>query len=127
MANNHTKAHARRNGDVLLHSTTTDSPILPIEQIERLKQIAPDRVDWIFEQTTLESTSRRSERKRINTLIFVERILGLFCALMVAMLGLGAAVYCAYIGKEIAASVIGGATLVGLVSAFIVGRHNNKD
>ena len=88
MANNHTKAHARRNGEVTLHSTTTDSPILPIEQIERLKQIAPDRVDWVFEQTTLESTSRRSERKRINTLIFAERILGLVFALLVAMLGL---------------------------------------
>lgn len=122
MANNHTRAQAKRGGDVTVSSTTTDSPILPIEQIARLKEIAPHRVDWVFDQTEAESKARRSEIKRINTLVFAERVAGLVFALLVAIAGLGAAVYCAFLGREITASVIGGATLVGLVTAFIAGR-----
>lgn len=121
MANNHTKMQARI-GRVDVSSTTTDSPILPIEQIERLREIAPHRVDWVFDQTQIESDSRRTETKRINTMVFVERMAGLFFALLVSILGIGAAVYLALQGKEITASIIGGGTLVGLVTAFVAGR-----
>lgn len=124
MASNHTKASAKGNGkEVTVSSTTTDSPILPIEQIERLQQISPDRVEWVFDQTTIESNYRRSESKRVNTLIFTEKIVGLIFALIVALAGLGAAVYCAILGREIVASVLGGTTLVGMVTAFIVGKR----
>lgn len=124
MASNHTKASAKGNGkEVTVSSTTTDSPILPIEQIERLQQISPDRVEWVFDQTTIESNYRRSESKRVNTLIFTEKIVGLIFALVVALAGLGAAVYCAILGREVVASVLGGATLVGMVTAFIAGKR----
>ncbi|WP_159077434.1 hypothetical protein [Polynucleobacter rarus] len=43
-------------------------------------------------------------------------------ALLIAMCGLGSSVYCAINGFQVVASVIGGATLVGLVTAFIVGK-----
>jgi uncharacterized membrane protein len=119
MANNHTRAHAKRGGELMLSSTTTDSPILPIDQIERLQTIAPHSVDWVFDQTTVESNSRRSEGKRINTLVFIERMMGLIFALLVAGGGLGAAVYCATIDQPLVASVLGGGTLVGLVTAFV--------
>ena len=118
----HTRVQARSGNDELaVSTTTTDAPLLPIEQIERLQQIAPDRVAWVFEQTQLESEHRRSESKRINTMIFAERIAGLAFALLIAILGLGAAVYLALQGREVTASIIGGATLVGLVTAFVAG------
>lgn len=121
MTNNHTKMQAR-SGQIDVSSTTTDSPILPIEQIARLRDIVPNRVEWVFDQTQIESDSRRSETKRINTMIFVERMAGLIFALLVSLLGIGAAVYLAIQGKEITASIIGGTTLVGLVTAFVAGR-----
>ena len=121
MSNSHTKMQARR-GQVDVSSTTTDSPILPIEQIERLREIAPHRVEWVFDQTQIESNSRRTETKRINTMLFVERMAGLIFALLISVLGIGAAVYLALQGKEITASIIGGGTLVGLVTAFVAGR-----
>ena len=121
MTNSHTKMQARK-GQVDVSSTTTDSPILPIEQIERLKEIAPHRVEWVFDQTQVESTNRRTETKRINTMLFVERMAGLIFALLISILGIGAAVYLALQGKEITASIIGGGTLVGLVTAFVAGR-----
>lgn len=118
MASRHTRVSAKGN-EVAVSSTTTDSPILPIEQIERLKALAPERVDWVFEQTELESNHRRSENKRVNTLVFVERLLGLLFALGIALAGLSSAVYLALHGHEITASVIGGATLASMVASFI--------
>jgi hypothetical protein len=119
--NRHTSAKASRDG-VTLSSTTTDAPLLPIEQIARLKDLAPDRVDWVFQQTELESMGRRSEVRRINTMTFIERMAGLVFALLVSMMGLGASIYLAMNGHEVTASIVGGGTLVGLVTAFVAGR-----
>ena len=90
----HTSAKANKDG-LVLSSTTTDAPLLPIEQIARLKELAPERVDWVFHQTEIESTDRRSEVRRINTMTFIERMAGLVFALLIAIIGLGAAVYLA--------------------------------
>lgn len=120
----HTQVRANRN-EVAVSHTTTDSPLLPVEQIARLREIAPDRVDWVFQQTQIESEGRRSETKRINTMIFIERIAGLVFALVIAIIGLGLATYLALQGREVTASVIGGGTLVGLVTAFIAGKRGS--
>lgn len=125
MAGRHTNARANKD-EVIVSSTTTDSPILPVEQIARLQELAPHRVDWVFDQTQIESETRRAENIRVNTLVFIERIAGLILAFLVAAMGLGAAVYCAIINQPVVASVIGGTTLVGLVTAFIAGRKVNS-
>ena len=109
-----------------MSSTTTDSPLLPIEQIERLQQLVPQRVEWVFDQTQIESESRRTEMKRINTMVFIERMAGLVFALVIAIIGLGAAVYLAMSNHETTASIIGGTTLVGLVAAFIAGKKSDN-
>lgn len=124
MASKHTQLRAK-SGEVAVSSTTTDSPLLPIDQIERLQEILPDKVDWIFEQTTIESEVRRREMSRINTMVFIERIAGLLFALLIAVLGLGLATYLAMHGHEVPASIIGGSTLVGLVTAFVVGKKSD--
>jgi uncharacterized membrane protein len=121
MASKHTQLRAR-SGEVAMSSTTTDSPLLPIEQIERLKEILPHRVEWVFEQTQIESAARRKELSRINTMVFIERIAGLVFALVIAVVGLGIAAYLAMNNHDTAASIIGGTTLVGLVTAFIAGK-----
>jgi hypothetical protein len=118
MANRHTRLSAKGN-ELAVSSTTTDAPILPIEQIEKLHQIAPQRVDWVFEQTEAESRHRREEIRRVNTFVFVERLLSLLFALGLAVGGLLCAVYLAISGRELTASIIGGGTLVGLVASFL--------
>lgn len=127
MGGRQTRVQAKSGNDELaVSTTTTDSQLLPIEHLERLQQVAPHRVDWVFDQTALESEHRRAEQKRVNTLIFVERIAGLVFALLVAVVGLGLASYLAINGKEVTASIIGGTTLVGLVATFIVGKRSGK-
>jgi len=121
--NRHTSAGARsKDTELRVSHTITDAPLLPIEQISRLRELAPNRVDWIFSQTELESAFRRKEHQCINTMTFIEHMSGLVFALIVACLGLGMAAWLAVNGHELTASVIGGTTIVGLVSAFILGR-----
>lgn len=121
MASNHTRLQ-KRGAQVDLSSTTTDAPIIPIEQIAKLQEIEPTRVAWVFEQTEIESNFRRSENKRVNTMIFAERALNLLFALIVAGGCISASVYLAISGHDVPASIIGGTTVVGLVAAFIAGR-----
>jgi hypothetical protein len=122
MANNQTRVNAKQGGDLAIHSTTTDSPLLPIEQIERLQQLVPHRVEWVFDQTTKEADARRGENHRINTFVFLEFLIGQIFGFLIAVAGLGAAVYCAMLGQSVVAAVIGGTTVVGLTLAFITGK-----
>lgn len=108
-----------KDHELTVHDHQTDSPLLPIPQIERLHAIRPDKVDWVFEQTESEALARRKEAHRVNTFIFFERILGVVFAFLLGAGGLAGSIWLAGQGKEIAASAIGGVTLVSLVSAFI--------
>ncbi|TAN50882.1 MAG: hypothetical protein EPN21_07990 [Methylococcaceae bacterium] len=105
--------------ELTFHDHETDTPVLPVAQIEQLHQFRPDRVDWIFEQTEREAESRRKETRRINTLIFIERFAGMLFAFLLGCTGLAGAIWLAVQGREVAASSLGGVTLVSLVSAFI--------
>lgn len=114
-----------RGSELTVHQHETDSPVLPVAQIERLHQIRPDRVDWVFDQTEAESNFRRTETKRINTLVFIQRMASIASGLVIGCVGLGVATYLAINGKEWVGGVIGGTTVVGLVSAFLIGSRKS--
>lgn len=107
----------------------TDAPILPIAQLEKLREIAPDRVDWVFEETAKEGNYRRSETVRVNTLVFAERLLGIVSGLFIGCAALYSSYHLAMAGHDGVAGVIGGTTVVGLVSAFVIGarRRSRQD
>ncbi|GMV28284.1 MAG: hypothetical protein AMXMBFR59_04090 [Rhodanobacteraceae bacterium] len=115
-----------QNSELTVSQTSTDAPILPIAQIERLKEIAPDRVDWLFDETSKEGNFRRGENRRINTLVYLERTLGQLFGFLIGMGGLAAATYMAVNGAETAACVVGGTTVVGLVSAFLFRKRGSS-
>lgn len=123
MANQQTTLQARTpDGELTVSRHSTDSPILPTAQIERLHAIRPDKVDWVFEQTQAEAEHRRRQDSRINIFVLIERLTGQLFGLIVALAGLGAAAYMATHGAPTAGGVVGGVTLVAMVTAFIVGR-----
>ena len=74
-----------KNHEVSLHSHETDSPVIPVVQLEQLHQFRPDKVDWIFQQTQIEAEFRRSEIKRVNKFSFVGVILGQIFAFLLGM------------------------------------------
>jgi hypothetical protein len=98
----------------------TDAPVLPITQLEKLKEIYPERMDWVFNETTKEGDFRRQEIIRVNTFTFTERILGMIAGLAIGLAALYTSYSLAMAGHDWVAGIIGGTTVVGLVSAFLI-------
>lgn len=121
MARSTTAQVRDRDRQVTVSSHQTDAPILPMAQLEKLHAIAPDRVPWVFEETTKEGQFRRSETTRVNTFVFIERMVGVIAGLFMGCAALYASYSLGMAGHDVVAAVIGGTTVVGLVSAFVIG------
>ena len=123
MANKSTQARVRhRDGEMTLQQQETDSPIIPIGQLERLQRFKPEAVDWIIQQTQIEAEERRRERRRLNTLLFVERTLGQFFALVIGLAGIGGGAYIALQNQPWAGATIASMAITGLAVVFLTGR-----
>ena len=121
---NHTSIKAKKGDasvDFIQHQS--DSPILPVAQIERLAQFAPERVAWVFNQTQIEAEQRRRQDWLSACFVFAERMLGLIAATALC----GAALYIAYLvataGHDWPAVVIGSTCPIGLAGAFLFHRR----
>lgn len=123
MTNRQTTAQARGSdgSELAVRSTSSDSPLLPIEGIERLHEIRPDRVDWMFEQTEAEASARRAEQRRVNTFEFIERILGMLLALCIGLAGIGGGLYGALNGHDWFGVALATVTIGTLAIRFIKG------
>lgn len=128
MTNKHTNLQASdANGHKLsVSETTTDSPILPAANLQQLHQLDPKLVTWVVEQTQIEANFRRSEQKRINTFVFLERISGVIMGAFVAVAGLAVAGYVAIQGHDWVAVGIGGATLAAIVAVLVTRRNPSQ-
>ena len=61
MANKSTTAKvSRRDGELTVSQHETDSPIIPVAQLEQLHKFKPDAVDWVIHQTQIEANYRRT-------------------------------------------------------------------
>ena len=122
----HVKAQNQNGNSLQLTQHETDSPVLPVAQLEQLHAFRPDLVDWVKDQTEQEAISRRERRNRVDMFILIERLSGLVAGLLISCVGIGAAVYLALSGQPAVASVIGGGTLVGLVTVLVQGKKAPK-
>lgn len=119
-----TSAQVRnRHGDELsVQQHETDSPVLPVAQLERLHKFKPDAVDWIIRQTQIEAEHRRAESKRVNTFIFIEKVIGQVFALLIGMAGIGYGAHVAVQGQPWAGGIIASLAITGLAAVFLTGR-----
>jgi hypothetical protein len=124
-----TTAHLRnKDSQLTVSQHETDAPIIPMAQIAQLKEIHPERVDWVFSEATVEGQFRRAETKRINTYVFIERMAGILAGLAIGLIALLASYHLAMAGHDWVAGIIGGTTVIGLVSAFVIGaKHKPTD
>lgn len=127
MGNKAVRAQAtNKNGDQLtVHSQETDSPVLPVAQLEQLHAFRPDLVDFVIDQTKREAEHRRKQDSRINWFIFIERVFGQFGAIILAILGVGGGVYAGINGQPWLGGTIASVTIGTLAVAF-VHRNNPK-
>ena len=126
MANRHTNAKVTQrkdgNRELTLSEHETDSPIIPVAQLERLQVFKPDAVDWVISQTQIEAEHRRKETSRINGFIFTEHIIGQVFALIIGIGGIGAGSWVAISGQPWAGGTIATASITGLAVVFLTGR-----
>jgi hypothetical protein len=110
------------HGELTVQQHETDSPILPVAQLEHLHNFKPEAVDWVIQQTQIEAEFRRSENSRINTLVFTERLTGQIFALIIGLSGIGTGGYVAVHGQPWAGTVIASLAITGLAAVFLTGR-----
>lgn len=103
-----------------------DSPILPVDQLERLHAIKPDAVDWVIQQTQIEAEHRREETSRINGFILFEHLFGQVAALLIGVAGILGGSWAAINGQPWAGATIAVAVIAGLTVVFVTGRTGRQ-
>jgi len=99
-----------------------DIPLVQVDQLERLSCFKPEAVDWIISQAQVEADFRRKESQRVNSLVFVERLMSQLCALLIGGGAILGGSFVALHGQPWAGTTIAGAAITGLAIAFISGR-----
>lgn len=123
MANRHTTAKVtRKDSELTLSEHETDSPVIPVAQLERLHIFKPEAVDWVISQTQIEAEHRRNETSRVNGFIFTEHIIGQIFALVIGIAGIGGGSWVAVSGQPLAGGTIATAAITGLAVIFLTGR-----
>nr|MBI3613673.1 DUF2335 domain-containing protein [Nitrospirota bacterium] len=90
--------------------------------LARYDQVVAGAAERIIAMAERDSVHLQSVEKMRISAVFHERRLGQIFGFSIAIIALGASVFLAYTGHETTASVIGGTTLLGLVSIFVIGR-----
>lgn len=99
-----------------------EGPLPDPEALARYEAICPGAADRIISMAEHQSAHRQNlESLAIPAGIRAERF-GQVNGLIVSLAGLGTTVALAAYGADAAASVVGGSTILGLASVFILGR-----
>jgi hypothetical protein len=112
---------ARRGDDaaVLMTARDSDSPILPVDEMERLYQFRPDVVDWVLEQTKIEAESRRQLQRECHLRLLAERRLGQIFGFLMGISGIIGGSYVAVNGSPTAGGIIATSAICTLTVAFL--------
>lgn len=117
-------------GQLVVQQTSAFSgPLPPPEVVARYAEIAPDWPERIIAMAEKEGDHRRAceaqlvaqERTEME-LTFRQKGRGQLYGFCIALAGLGLTAWFGAAGKEVVASVLGGGTVLGLVTVFVTGR-----
>ncbi len=124
MAKNNQAIVHKRNGNTGDEQSLTyneqeiDTPLLPVEQLERLANFRPDLIDWVIEQTTKEAEDRRNRQAKLDGFIFKERMTGQKLGFVIAAFAIVAGGFTAMYSPW-AATVIVSVSVGTLAVAFL--------
>lgn len=113
------RAKSANGSELAVSSHESDSPILPVAQLEQLHSFRPDLVDFVVKQTELEAEHRRNRTRRVDRYILGERICGMICAVAVCGIGVVGGGYVGLQGQPLLGGTIATAALGTLAVAFI--------
>ncbi len=111
-------------------TTAFQGPLPPPSLLKEYDTIVPGLAEEIVHWTTSQTAHRQGIEHRamaidekLSTWYIVEVLLGQLFALIIALTVIGAVVFLALKGFEIAAGALGTVGLGGIVAAFITGRR----
>lgn len=114
---------------IVAEHTTTSGPIPPPEVLERYDSIIPDGGSRIMAMAETQAAHRQQMECQIVAAQIRdaqddrrEKRRGQWCGLTIGLAGIIGSAYAIVNGHPIAGSVLGGATLVSLVTVFVAGR-----
>ena len=102
-----------------MQALTWQAPIPPPEIIRGYNEVIENGGERLFAQFETEAKERRAITRRGGAHQFVIQIIArLFALSPLALSALGVAAYALSLGREVAATVIGGASIAMVVAAF---------
>lgn len=107
--------------------TGFQGPLPPPELLKQYDELIPNGAERIFSVFEKQVDNRISLEQRVITGNDRRANWGVICALVIGLAGLAISGVVAMSGRELAASFIGGGTLVSLVSTFIVGTRSRRE
>src|ERR1044071_9404016 len=102
------------------------APLPDPSELAAYNQIIPNGADRILKMAEDQSAHRIAIERIVVTSQQNQAFCGQLFGLIIGLSGLGLATYAAISGQPWFGSVIGGATLATLVSAFLYTRHTQK-
>jgi uncharacterized membrane protein len=107
-----------REVHIEMQALSWQAPIPPPEIVRGYNEVIENGAERLFAQFETEATERRALTRRGQTHNFVIQLVARLFALIFALSALGVAAYALSLGHEIAATVIGGASIAMVVAAF---------
>jgi len=98
-------------------------PLPPPAILKQYNEVQPDFAERLLKLTEGEAAHRRELARRAQEMAATETRIGQIFGLVVALAGFATSAWLGSAGLPGAASAVGGATIVGLVSVFITGRR----
>jgi uncharacterized membrane protein len=103
-------------------SKSHSGPIPSAEELEHLERVKPGLAERVVVMAEKEQDMRHSATKEVISKEFSLRSNGQFLAITALLMLLIAVGYIAYLGDTKSAALLGGATIVAVVSIFVTGR-----
>lgn len=102
-------------------------PLPPPSMLQHYQQIQPDLVERIISLTEREASHRHDMDRRQHNSLDKEVFRGQMVGATVALTSLAVAAFALWLGHATTAGIIGGTTVVGLASVFVVGRLKGEN
>ena len=94
-----------------------------LEHYGRIDESFPARVIAMAERQALHRQENETRRAKAASR---DSLLGIVAGLLIALAGLGVCAYLAMHGHDEVAGIIGGSTLLGMVTVFVVGKKRSQ-
>lgn len=105
-----------------IQESNWEGPLPPPVHLKQFDEIVPGAASRILAEWEAETAHRRDIERKTFWATAAERIGGRILAFLSYIFALLAAAYCASLGLEWAAGIIGGATIASVVASFVYGH-----